>query len=316
MYIAIIINIISFNGEKELIDVSHEFKENIERVWFWIRDAKLLNMISHKPSSPIEVTKGTDTWTLGNEFVGELPFISNYKAICVESESLPFVKKLKWEFHFINLNKVITHSVSLYKDTENDNTVTLWRIELPLPLMDLFKTENINEKIEECKTELYDSLITIEKILKESSINLCQYEGGVIHAPMKAVWELIINPDSIKALYSSLNMIIETNEALHVGGMLKINTSNNNGSYLATITKVDCRPMTHKWVLGFEIFEGKPKIPFQETTITLMKINQQECHLAIFHEFREPTSLELLQSISNKKKLFLEKVKSCVKICK
>lgn len=298
--------------ETELLDIPYEFKDNIERVWFWIRDAKLLNIIANKGSTPIEVTKGVDTWTLGNEFKGELISISKYKAICVESESLPFFKRLKWEFHLTELNKVITQSLSLYKGTENDTTVSLWRIEFPIRLVDLLITEGKTEKINECRNNFYEALHSIEKILRESSINLSQYEGGVIHAPMKSVWDFIINSESMKQISDSLNITIEAHKDVHVGGMVRINTMNNNGYYLATITKVDCKLNPNKWVIGFEVFESEPKIPFQEACITLIKVNQQECHLAFFNEFREPTSPELLQSVSKNKKIFIELIKCYV----
>lgn len=290
------------NNSIEIIDIPYEYEENIDRVWFWIRDIKLLNLINPDRISPIVITKGIDTWTEDNEFEGTLNNISKYKAKVLKNESLPFSKSAKWELYLIDMDQVVTQTISLFKVTENDSTVLLARLEL---FPSTHEKRMTNEQLMSHTNNIAEVFRIVEKILKESSINLFQYEGGVIKAPMKAIWDFVTDPNSITQIAKKITIVVESNGGLHVGGTIKVTHINDNSYYLATITKLDNRQGSNKWVIGLEVFEGKPKIPFQEISMNLTKINSNESHLSVFHEFREPATPEVIQLISTNKKLLL-----------
>ena len=71
----------------------------------------------------------------------------------------------------------------------------------------------------------------------------------------------------------------------------------------------DRRPNWNKWVVIFQMYGGEPKIPMQTVVITLTKINYEECHIASFHEFKEPASLEYLKKLSDAKKYVIASIK-------
>lgn len=289
------------NNVIETYDIPFEYEENIDRVWFWIRDMKLLNLINPERVSPIVMTKGNDTWTEENEFEG-IQRISKYKAKVIKKESLPFSKSVKWEFNFIDIDQVMYQTLSLFKVTETDSTVVLARSEI---LPSAHERKVTHEKIMSFQVTILEIFRIVEKILKESSINLFQFEGGVIKAQMKAIWDYITDANSIQQIASKITIEIESNGGLHVGQTIKISYPHDNSYYLATITKLDNRHCSNKWIICLEIFEGKPKIPFQEISMNLTKINSNESHLSIFHEFREPATPEVIKAISLKKRLLL-----------
>ena len=75
------------------------------------------------------------------------------------------------------------------------------------------------------------------------------------------------------------------------------------------IIKIEKKTTWNKWRLFFEIKGVNNHIPTQVVYITVAKINEDECQLAVFHNFKEPSSKEYLQTLQNEKKYILYSIK-------
>lgn len=291
--------------EKTKLECTRTFKQNIERVWYVVRDASLLSFLNSEKHFPLIVKNGKATWNVDNEFQGKILGGEDFSGKCIESIAFPHNKKLKWYIQ-TESGKNFNIVISLFKVTEDDTTLILWKL-IYLDKDSLEKYKINNEKFQSGWIELMQR---VERILKESSLNLFQYEGGVINSKMNDIWEFITNFQKLKNIAPLITFDADTSlVSIQPGEVRKIFYCNQKGFYLIKIILYDKRPNWNKWIYAFEAFYGVPKIPFQRVFVTLTKINKDECHLSIFHEFKEPTSPEVIKTLSNQKKYIINSIK-------
>ena len=94
-----------------------------------------------------------------------------------------------------------------------------------------------------------------------------------------------------------------------IGQIYKLKYNNNQGFYHVKLNYYNSNPKSNKWVLAFEASDGFPKIPFQKVVISLTKINNEDCQLSIFHEFKEPAKHELIMKLGKEKRYMMNSLK-------
>ena len=300
----------SSNSNEE--PLSFEFTKTlnhiIERVWYVLRDASVSSALFPNDCCPLIVKPGNNTWTVNNEFYGQISSFGDFVGKCLKVKNFPQMKKIRWEIHPKDKKLFIFHfQYQLFKITEKNSTVLLWKI-------NFLNKEGYTEcKKEEGKlNKMWEEYTkNINYILNSSPMNLFQFEAGVITTSMKSIWEFITNISKIKKIAPLVPFDCEDHFSLAAppGSVTKVTSENGQKFFYIKTVKSDKRPNWNKWVVVFLMYGGEPKIPLQTVVITITKINYEECHFASFHEFKEPASLEYLKGLSDMKKYVIASIK-------
>ena len=169
----------------------------MERVWYVLRDASLSANIFPNECCPLIVKPGSNTWTVNNEFYGKAPMLGDFIGKCIKVENFPQMKVIKWEMRPKNkAYEPFTFKYQLFKITEKESTVFLWKIH--------FRSYESYQKYKEDKQNVdkiwkeYTS--NINKLLNSSSLILFQFEAGVISASMENIWSLLTDLSQLKKI--------------------------------------------------------------------------------------------------------------------
>lgn len=298
-------------ANKYKFEQTYSFKHTLERVWYIIRDFSILSIIKPDSHFPLIVKDGKTSWTINAEFCGK----SNneeYIGKCVKVINLPQHKQIVWDIKTIS-GKEIQMQYQLFQVSEGDGAVLLYKLKFN-------NEEDYNEfqtsKKQNLEEEFNDLMEKINNTLKDSSLNLFQFEGGVVRGPMEETWEYLININKLKKIAPLIHFDQEEDDNNDVepkpGNIRKILYENKKHYYLAKILIYDKKNNWNKWMFGFEAFYGEPKIPFQKVLITLTKITVNECHIAFFHEFKETISKEQLHKLALEKKYVIKSIKDFI----
>ena len=300
----------SESKEKSIsIEKTFTFQHRIDRVWYVIRDVSLICILKPDVHFPFIVKDGKDSWNVQSEFMGKKDEKEEeFTGKCIEMKNFPQYKKIIWDIT-TKSGKTLQFQYQLFQVTEDDATILLYKLK--------FKTkENYLEFKEKTKgsfeKDFKDLMEKINTTLSESSMNLFQYEGGVITGKMEDIWDLITNISKLKKIAPLINLDgdEDTNELpSKPGDISKITYDNKKGYSLAKTLIYDKRKNWNKSVFGFEAFYGEPKIPFQKVIMTLTKINNEECHISLFHDFKECATKEVITNLSSQKKYIIKCIK-------
>ncbi len=177
--------------------------------------------------------------------------------------------------------------------TENDSCVYLFKFKGNKKIIEIL------EKIKPFNLTLNDIFNKINEILCNSTIDLFQYEGGVISAKMDDIWEFVLNTIKLKKIAPLLILDGEIDlNKINEGEEIQSFYDNHNKYLFIKCKLKEKRDNWNKWFIIFNIFSGNPKISEQEVIIELTKINNNDCQLVLFTKYLEPEINENIQKIS------------------
>ena len=104
---------------------TYHFKQDIERVWLFLRSFEFICLLSNEGHYPCINIKGKDTWKIGNTFKGNLYNIYPFVARVEKVLNFPEMKEIKWLFNNIIDNNYYEIKLNLFKVTEDNSTVVL-----------------------------------------------------------------------------------------------------------------------------------------------------------------------------------------------
>ena len=289
-----------------LLQNVYHFKQDIERVYLFLRNFELLSIISNEGQFPCINIKGKDTWKVGNTFKGNLYKIIPYVAKVEKNLNLPEIKEIKWLFNNIKDNDYFEIKLNIFKVTEDNSTVVLKTI----------KTEEKGLKALEEKKNIFNSIKvfkTIEDHLENEPINLLRYESGIIKGQMQEIFDILTDSNKISAIAPNNDIMPNYNlKDLKIGEKIQVSITKDNIVQTAEVV-LKCRetnPRWNKWLLVVEIFGGQPKkIPKHTSLFQLTKINNIECQLIMLTKYHEPIDCKEFKEFTKKKKYLIMSLK-------
>lgn len=317
------------NQNNFFCEVSQIFNENIERVWLFMRNSAMIPLIDPSFISQTTMIKGTNTWTVGNEYKAYWIGVSTYTGKCVKAKCEQNYKCIEWE---LNLTIGIKFLKYLYVYSISDTNSTLAVVKL-LPL-----NSSLDDRIARCDdkkfySNLYNSLLTrTGKFIKKSSEMIFNYESAVINKDFETIWDFVTDFNKISTIcdLSSKNFEYK-GDRFRTGTFIKgeleeapvqesrsKNSQNRTKSFdleektysksnyiYLRVNKVECDPNSNLWSYKVETFGTNMKCPKQEFEFKLLKITQNECQVSFLHNFRETVPKNIIAHLSEEKKKFL-----------
>ena len=281
------------------------FKQDIERVWMFLRDFEFISLLGNEGQYPCINIKGKGTWKVGNIFKGImykiLPFIARVEKMI----NLPEIKSINWLFNDINDGDYFAIKMNLFKVNEDNSTVVLRTIK--------FQKKEISDELKEKVQGIIKIFNEIEKLLENETINLLRYESGIIKGEMKDIYDILIDSQKISAIAPNNNIMPNYNlKDLKKGEKTQVSIIRENIVQSADII-LKCRetnPSWNKWLIVVEISGGSPKkIPKHTSLFQLTKINNYECQLIMMTKYDEPVDCKEFHEYIKKKKYLIMSIK-------
>ena len=287
------------NLESETIQFSHNFKYSLERVWIFLNNISIISLIS-EDSHYHPIFEIGNEFKLGSKFIGILFGKFPYKGTVNKIKEFPGYKKIKWIFNFEN-GGFLSFKIELFKVTEDNTSISLFTFKVNIKLKEqlLSSKENLNLVLQR-----------IDKILEESTVDLIQYESGVISGSMEDIWDFIANISKLKMIAPLIKFDGNENfKDSNCGDNLTFNLENQSKKIYSKILVKNKNEKWNKWICVVQIMKGEPKIPIQKLIVELTKINQSDCQLILLTKFDESINNDYIQSISEEKKYIINSIK-------
>lgn len=294
------------------IEKTYTFNTTITRVYAFMKSSLFIKILTIDNTNPFKLQIPQSSSFSSEETIEgifqntiSLPYTLSISHII----DLPEYKQSKYTMHFSNGN-IIKCDINLYATSHQCATY--------------FKATFSNEEMytiinrNEIHSWFINVLQNIEQLLMVNPIELKQFESTIITAKMNDIWDFVLNMQKLKNVAPMINFnfgceldVKNIKKGQEIKGYYCCkNDINKKVEYKLRILSFDCRIKSNKWCLAFEIFGcGEYVIPSQVIVIRLIKVNNCDCQLSIYHEFKEAVSQELFWKLANEKKYMLKELK-------
>ena len=191
-------------------DMKYIIKQNIERVWGFVRDPKMFIFDNSDPYYKCEILEGKFLWEKGSRFVtlrksNTFPNKTlNFSFTCIDSENTPYYKYILFN---VTIQNVLSFKkkVSLFHVSSDNYTVMTYEF------FDFTKIDD--EYINILKELTPNDVSKLDSFLQTSGMDFFQNESTVINLPINTLWDMIFDFSLLKTVYPiQLNCLIHINE--------------------------------------------------------------------------------------------------------
>ena len=290
----------------QISDITYLSKENIERIWYIIKNFEIISKLINLSQNPCIIKKGLNNFDVGDVFEGILCSLYVFYAKVLKVKNFPERKKIEIIFLLEN-GEIFKSKINLYKVTKDDSCVLNY-VSKYIPKFGKDILLQIKSKNKE--KELFKK---IDNILEKQAINLYQYESGIIQGKMEDIWSILkdnsklieISPDNKCFLPININNV-KVGEIVNVD----INIKGNIETLEIKLDLKEEKKCLNKWIYEYTILNSKPfKIPKQSVFVQLTKINNAKAQLSLFTKIHEPINKELFKKLSQKKQSVIYSLK-------
>ena len=292
---------------KLLKDLTHHYKQDIERLWLVFRSFTSIALIINKGHYPCIITRGNNTFEVGNMWEGKIYGGLDFVAKVLKCDNYPEYKKLVVLIYF-GLNEFLKIKVILFKVTEDNSTVLIWKVK--------YSTENPKSKMFENAKNFNDETLfeEVSKLLETSTLNLFQFESGIINAKMQDIWDIVTDSSKVDSIAPDNKCIVPSLNVnnFKAGDTLKVplTIKDQKGTIDLKMDYLAKKKGWNQWMFSFSIIGADPfKIPNQTFITQLTKINENETQLSLCTKINEPITTESFRDLSKRKKYVLYSIK-------
>ena len=293
--------------DKGLFDfeTTYVFNENIERVWIFLRDVSLIEKINPNLITQFKLTKGNNSWEIGNKFSSYWIGVSQIDSECIFSKIHTNLKVIIWKYN-LKINLFFYKCLFLYKITEDDSTLA--SISIKTLLEETEYTPNY-DVVDGYKKLFHDLLSLYAKYMKLSNVSVINYESTIIKKNIKFVWDFCTNLNNITPIWDLLKGKFEYHGDLYKKGTF-IRGNNSEGKTLfLQVNDVQMNEDDNYWSYSIETFGTAAHLRKQEIKLGIIKIDENNSQVSFTHTFHENVSREIVIKRSNNNKIFLQKLK-------
>lgn len=266
-------------------ETSYVFPDTINRVFTNLSEKLNIEMMTKKTQLPYLFTCK--------------PFPMEFQYSLIDTTSLEHYKTITWQISSKIVPILVKYTFLLTWNTLDSTTLVSFEIEVVNP--ELIPLDQHTKVISGCKNVCLEMINALEELLQLNKENIYEYESDIIHAPLNAVWEYVVNFENIvQDLFGTIKYEGVSNK---VGDIISFYLPGEEEKKMVKIVKISNNPKKKKWKFCISPLGGQ----FREQIIKFIfvKINENETFLSIFHEFQDLLETEDLKLLESKKKSLL-----------
>ena len=290
----------------QFLEVMKIIPENINRVWYFARNAALTPILDPSFVSQITLTKGINTWTMGNEYQGYWIGVSDFKSKCIMVKNDTNEKIIEWRID-LSINLSFFKTIHLYKVTDNDTTL------LSTKMVQVISQDSISVFREDEKkfyVNLYTNLIVkLAKYMKENESEISNYESCIVNQNPQRVFNFLINLNNAPLFGEYIAKRFEDNGNMIIPGTFIKGIKDNNETVYLRIKKVENDIKNSTWKFSIQTFGTNNKLPKQEIELNVIRLNNNYCQISFLHIFEEIVERQNIYHLAKEKKSYLKRIK-------
>lgn len=296
------------NIKNSIVSTSLIFDENIERVWFFIRDGANIPKIASKISINYKLIKGKNTWTEGSEFSFYWIGVSTLNCKCTQIKDNEDKKIMTREINAeIGISYIKTYYLYSISDT-NNTLVKILMSKIPSKQNNQVNIDSSKDYFEELHQSL---LVWFSDYISKSKLHQINNESFLLNHGISDTWEYMTNFKKLCTICPSIGTnFCSLGDPIQAGAFIKYFLPQANRIGFLRVTYVDKDTNKNKWVYKYETFGTDCNITKTDTTIIITKINEKKSQVTVIHSFKEHIEKKKLDVFLLKKRKILEKIRN------
>lgn len=293
--------------DSTLFSTSLVFDQNINKIWFFIRDLKNeTKTIDYLEN--LKYIKGDNTWIQGNVFTFNWIGLMNLKFKCIYLKEDRNKKIIKWKAKGdIGLNYY--RAMYLYRITDNNKTLVKCIVSLTEKdngYIDYRSSKNYYSSLE------YNILIEKSKYLNSLKEDVISYESCIINKNYLQIWKNILNLKKMSEIAAIIGRNIEFNDPeMKAGSFLKFNIEYLNITIFMKIVEIKIFKKRKLAWLKLETIGEKFNKILKSLEYKITSIDNNKTQFAILHIF-PPSNNDSLNKFKIDKKEIIKKFKKYI----
>ena len=291
--------------ESLLFSTSLVFNQNINKIWFFIRDLKNeTKTIDYLDN--LQYIKGDNTWRKGNIFSVNWIGLTSLKFRCIFLKEGRNKKIIKWKGEGgIGLNYY--RALYLYRIIQNNKTMVKSVITIP---------ENNNDYIDYKSSKSYFSNLEYNILLEKSKFlnslkeDIISYESCIIHQNFEIIWKNLIDLKKISKQNFIIGHNLEFNDSeIKEGSFLKFHLDCLKIQMFMKITQLTINKNRKHGSIKLEVIGVKYNKKLKKIECKIVKINDNKTQFSILHIFPPDINQDIINQFQTYKKEVIKKIK-------
>ena len=191
------------NGtSSKTINTKYTFRIELTKIAPLFYDFILFSEYASNYGKVLELTKGTNTYTVGNEFILLIHGKLKVNVKCTEFIMTNFFVKCSYSLSDSSLGVFIRYTTSLYADTLSkstfyNNDMTFINPEHPI----------VHQFINSYLTKRWDAIKAREECCNKQSYTKEHVESGIIKTNKDLLWDVLTDWNKLKAIAPSVSQM-------------------------------------------------------------------------------------------------------------
>lgn len=278
------------------------FEDSIERVFGYLKDFKKTDSLFENIRSATEITKGINTFEVGNLFH------YNVNGIKIKFEVLDYteeekLKSVKWRVNVEGTDIVYDYEYILHKCTVGGDVILEWNL--------VFK-ENTTIESDAVIKDLNECMQRIKKKLKSDLTDYYLAEASIIKVERSSIIKSLLNLNSFKTSSNMFGKIRYIGDPAVVGSKVIFELLFVGMEMKFIVDVAEFNENSFEWTYSLKSkSSNNDSLSFiKEIIFTIIKISSNKNFVEIKHTFNQQISREKLNSIKEDQVLFLKELKS------
>ena len=299
-------------NENNNFTISHIFDDNINRVWYCLRNVNITSIVEPSLLSQVSLLKGINFYTEGSEFKSYWVGVSYINGKCTHVDNEEHFKSITWELDF-DIQIRVRKTFSLFEVTNNNSTLVVLKVEMiSIDQCGCDYQPAFHDHFQ-CYIDLYEDLLfKIHQYMKVNPIYLTNEESCVVKINIVPLWNFITDLNKVTAISKLIaEKFIYKGDPYKIGTFIKgISSDKTILPIFLKRKNVEKDPDSSSWYYTLETFGTTINSIRQEIIINCKRINSDSTQLTYTHNFFDVVSKEMLKEFARQKRKFLKEIKT------
>lgn len=278
------------------------FEDSIDRVFMYLRDFKKTDSLFEDIRSATEITKGSNTFEVGNSFHY---FVNSMKIEFQVLETIEEEKmrQIKWNVQVAESKLNYDYEYILHKCTVGGDLILEWNLCIK---------ENADIDAEIVIKDLNECMSRIKKKLKNDLTDYYLSEALVINCEREKIKNYIVKLDQLKSSSTLFGKVKYSSDSQKIGTKVTFEIPFVGMEIKFIVEEADFNENLHEWKysLKSKINQSGSLSYLNEIIFTIIKVSSTKTFIEVKHTFNSQVSRDKINGIREDQNLFLKELKA------